>query len=467
MHLKEGEEKSTLRTTSDMMADNAVWISVNEDNLISRSIEDKQPRTSGRDAPTFLVHANVRDILYLVNEAGEAAALQVHALPETDKPSEGLPVAKISALHSELPLAAVFALPARTSKEAIEKWQGWFCVSITRQGMLKKSALTELPGASANTFTFAKVNEGDRLGWVRFSNGENEIMLVTANGAAIRFSEEEVRPMGLAAAGVMGIKLGKDDEVIGAELLPHPGDVFLIASDGSAKRVSIDQFSRQGRYGQGITAWKLPARVTLAGMTVGEGTERAMLFLEKLAPKAIRLDDAPLQTRTARGKSILETKSGDRVFALSLPFDPPRPGVAQPEKKLVKKTRTPKAATAGSSTAAGETVARPVTKTATAIKTTAKQPAAKKTEAKQPATKKAEAKQPAAKKVAKKQPVAKAGAKKPAEKKASENQLPLLKPAEIQPPAAKSSAKTPAKKAAPKKGNEAAPVKKPRKPKGS
>ncbi len=360
LQLKEGEEKSSLRTTSDLMADKSIWISVNEDNLISRSLEDKQPRLSGRDAPAFLLRANARDVLYLVNEEGEAAAIPVHSLPETEKPSEGLPVAKVSALHSQLPLAAVFSLPARSSRDSEETWQGWYGISVTQQGMVKKSALTELPGASASTFTFVKINEADRLGWIKISKGENEILLVTAKGAAIRFSEEEVRPMGLVAAGVMGIKLAKDDEVVGAELLPQDGDVFFVASDGSAKRVLSDQFPRQGRYGQGITAWKLPAKVTVVGMMIGVGTAKAILFQEKLAPKSIRLDEAPLQTRTARGKSILDIKTGDRLIGLCIPAETPRPGETPPKKRVVKKTSS----------------AKPATKTAASVKKT---PAAKST----------------------------------------------------------------------------------------
>jgi DNA gyrase/topoisomerase IV subunit A len=156
---------------------------------------------------------------------------------------------------------------------------------------------------------------------------------------AIRFSEEEVRPMGLVAAGVMGIKLLEKDEVIGAELAPARGEVFMMATDGSAKRMASAQFPKQGRYGQGVIAWKLPRGVRVAGLAVGKGTTRATLFLKELAPKAIRLDEAPLQGRAARGKPILELKPGDRVMGLAVP----REAVRLPEKNAqgedkVKKT---------------------------------------------------------------------------------------------------------------------------------
>ncbi|MEJ2707839.1 MAG: DNA gyrase C-terminal beta-propeller domain-containing protein [Anaerolineales bacterium] len=138
---------------------------------------------------------------------------------------------------------------------------------------------------------------------------------------AIRFGEEEVRPMGLVAAGVMGIKLKKGDEVIGMGLLPRRGSVFMIASDGSAKRVATKNFPSQGRYGQGVVAWKLPAKVKAVGMTIGKGTARLTLHLNELAPKSTRLDDAPSLGRTARGKVIQELKKGDRITKLTVPLE--------------------------------------------------------------------------------------------------------------------------------------------------
>ena len=95
----------------------------------------------------------------------------------------------------------------------------------------------------------------------------------------------------------------------------------MLASDGNAKRVDVSQFPKQGRYGQGVVAWKLPTRVSLVGMVVGKGTARATLFLNRLAPKVVRLDSAPKQGRTARGKVIQELKSGDQIVCLVTPWE--------------------------------------------------------------------------------------------------------------------------------------------------
>jgi DNA gyrase subunit A len=320
VRLKEGERKVSLLTATDLTPEKTVWLSLTSDGLIARTSDDKPPRLSGRETPQYLVQVNTRDTLYLVTPQGETAALPMHSVPEAEKPSDGTPFYKISALQESQAPATLFSLPPKGERD-----ESWFVLTVSVQGMVKKSSLADMPGATANTFTLARVNEGDRLGWVRLSNGQSEVLLATRQGMSIRFSEEEVRPMGLVAAGVMGIKLHKDDEVVGVELLPQRGEVFLAGSDGTAKRVATGQFPKQGRYGQGVIAWKLPAKVNMVGMCIGKGTTRVTLHLDKLAAKSLRLDAAPLLTRAARGHKVQELKSGDQVVALMVPWVMARP----------------------------------------------------------------------------------------------------------------------------------------------
>jgi DNA gyrase subunit A len=317
--LKAGERSIPL-TVTDLAPDQMVWISVSPDGLVSRTADDKTPRQSGSDVPILLLKTNTRDTLYLVGEDGNAAALPVQNVPEADKPSLGTHFAKISALRQSDALAAIFTLPAKQ-----ERADDWYLFSTTRQGMLKKSAITDIPGPSANTFFMVKVNEGDQLGWLRLTDGKSDILLLTAKGMAIRFSEDEVRPMGLVAAGVMGIKLQQGDEVVGMEVIKPTDEIMMVASDGSAKRVAMSQFPQQGRYGQGVVAWKLPAKAHAVGLATGKGTTRITLHLKELAPKMVRLDAAPIQGRTARGKVIQELKEGDQVISITAPWELERP----------------------------------------------------------------------------------------------------------------------------------------------
>lgn len=306
-------------TATDLLPEQTVWVSATSDGLVSRTLDEKPPRISGSIAPRFLLQVNTRDTLFLVSEKGDAAGIPVQTLPVAENPQDGTPVYKVSALSEDASLASLFTLPPKE-----ERLEGWFVFNATQQGVLKKTALEDLPGPTGNSFTLVKVNDEDKLGWTRLTDGRAEILLVTTDGMAIRFPEDEVRPMGLVAAGVSGIKLGARDIVIGMELIPRRGDILLLASDGKGKRVAVDQFPRQGRYGQGVIAWKLPRSSHLVGIAAGKPNTRVAIIIDKHSPKAIRLDDAPLQTRAASGKPIIELKPGHQVMGLSVSWVVPR-----------------------------------------------------------------------------------------------------------------------------------------------
>jgi DNA gyrase subunit A len=318
--------------------DHRVWLSVTNEGLISRSLTDKAPRASGTSAPRHVLQANTRDVLYLAAANGECAAVPIHTLPEAETPPDGIPFWKVSAFSEGTELAALFTLPPKDQRPEEQ-----YAFTCTRQGLVKKSLVSELPGPSAKPFTLVKVNEEDSLGWVCLTDGKADILLATADGMAIRFSEDEVRPMGLVAAGVGGIKLGGRDEVISMEILPEKGEVLLVTATGKAKRCTAALFPKQGRYGQGVLAWKLPRADALAGIAVGKPSTRVILHLTKLAPKAIRFDDAPLQTRVATGKDILEVKAGVQVLGLTVLQSEASPEAAPsvPKKPAARKTASP------------------------------------------------------------------------------------------------------------------------------
>lgn len=298
-----------------------VWVMINREGLIARTPGDDPPRPSGWDVPNWMVRVNTRDTLYLVSESGEAAAIPAHTVPEAEKPSLGTHFSKLTPFNGDVQLGSVFGVPPRDDRD-----ESWHVVTVTEQSMLKKSEIGELPGPSAQLFTLVKVNEKDKVVSIRLSDGKKDIFLATSQGKAIRFNEEDVRPMGLVAAGVNGMKLDQSDRIIGMEMLPKKGQLFFLTASGRAKRVEQDDFPIQGRYGKGVIAWKIPEGDELAGMTAGKGTMRVTIHLKEFAPKSARLDDAPLQTRVAqKGKDVVEMRDGDRVTLLTIPWEMIRP----------------------------------------------------------------------------------------------------------------------------------------------
>ena len=313
--VKEGAKGGKALTTHDLLPQQTVWIGVTDDGLVSRTHDDKQPRHSGNDAPRFLVKASTTDTIYFVSKLGKAAAVAAHLIPEASKMSQGIAYFKVSPLSDTDALAAVFSLPANKSSLGEET-----CViTFTRFGMIKKSLVSELPGPSSQTFVLVKVNEGDRLGWVGLTDGRKEILLVTAMGMAIRFKEDDVRPMGLVAAGVNGMKLEDKDEVVGAEILPAEGEIFILTSDGKAKRVDQKDFPVQGRYGKGVVAWDLPGKTTLAAVASGKPNYMATIHMTKGAPKSTRLDAVAVRKRaSSKGDLVAEVKPGESVTSVNV-----------------------------------------------------------------------------------------------------------------------------------------------------
>ena len=317
VNLKKGKAARPL-TASDLLPEQTIWVGATADGLVSRTRDDKTPRPSGNEAPRWLVKASTTDTLYLVSESGKTAAVAVHTLPQADRLGEGTPWHKVSPLRESDKLAAVFTLPSQRSTLPEET----YAFTVTRGGMVKKSLVSELPGPSAQTFTLARVNDGDSLRWVLLTDGTKEVLLVISSGLAICFKEDDVRPMGLVAAGVNGVKLGVGDEVVGAEVMPDKGEIFLIATDGKAKRVPVKDFPLQGRYGRGVIAWQLPKGINMAGLATGKPNNVATIFLLKAAPKSTRLDAAPVRKRAAvRGESAVDVKAGDAVLAVVMGWE--------------------------------------------------------------------------------------------------------------------------------------------------
>ncbi len=348
---KDGKAAKKTLTARDLLPEQKVWVGVTDDGLVSRTADEKQPKHSGNDAPRWLVRAATTDTIYFVAKSGRAAAVAAHIIPQAEKLTQGSMFYKVSPLQDTDSLAAVFALPSR--KTILP--EGTCIVTTTRFGMVKKSLVSELPGPSSQTFALVRVNEGDRLISVGLTDGKKkDIFLVTANGMAIRFKEDEVRPMGLVAAGVNGMKLDDKDEVIGAEILPSEGEAFLLTNDGKAKRVEEKDFPRQGRYGKGVIAWELREKEKLVGVVTGKPNHMATIHLSRGAPKSTRLDAAGLRKRAStKGDVVVEVKPGEDVLSINVGWTAERfvgeVKVAKPKAKKVsvKKAKPAKKSASG------------------------------------------------------------------------------------------------------------------------
>ncbi|HEY44159.1 MAG TPA: DNA gyrase subunit A [Anaerolineae bacterium] len=314
----ETTEKNRARailTATDLAPARETWVTITGDGLIRRTPSSRLPRLSGRDAPRLLIGASGRDTLYLFDTKGFATAIAVHTLPESDNPKESVSIAAITPFDSEAEVVAGIALPPEKTGKEVE--QGYLIFGTTA-GMIKKTSLQALPGPSAKPFLTIKVDESDELRWVHLTSGDDDVCLVTNAGMAIRFRETDVRPMGFAAGGVLGIRIDEAKiQVISMCVVTPRSDLLLVTENGQGKRTALSKFPLQGRYGKGVLAWKSGEDVRLAGAALGQANDRVVAHLLKGAARSIRFSDAPRRLRNAGGKELFEVKKGNRVIFLT------------------------------------------------------------------------------------------------------------------------------------------------------
>ncbi len=306
--LKEGKVAADLLTVKEITPVESVWIGLSRDGKIAKMSEKNPPRLGGREAPISVIKTDSHQNIYVVAKTGKCACLAVQSLKIVEEFENG------SDIHRVTPFAENDVPVAMFSLSNDQKHSESLCViTLSKQGMIKKSLVSELPGPSSDLFVLCKVNDDDELGWVTVLEADINYLILTKNGMSIRFEDKEVRPMGLIAAGVNALKLGSDDQVAGMVEIKKGLEVFAVSSDGKGWRMEENVFPIQGRYGQGVNTCKLKPGSMMIGLAVGKKNTQIALHLKKAAAKIIRLDEIPVGKRATSGKTLLDLKAGDEV----------------------------------------------------------------------------------------------------------------------------------------------------------
>ncbi len=313
-------ERGTL-TAHDLLPDEEVWVTVSPEGVLNRTrrgAEGQGPSTSLRSAQgagehlrtpvASLVPANTRDDLYLFSAKGQVTRIGIHQISET-----GSHYADLSGFSRRDRVAALVPLPKPGSDEA-----AGFLLLATQQGQVKRVTLSDLIDQAQADPQVIGLAEGDDLIWAGVSAGGGEFMLVTAQGQAIRFTEDGVRAMGLPAGGVGGIKLAKKDRVVAAAAVPaaavpasadspsdRPVHLAIVTATGFAKRVALAEFPTQGRNGQGVVAAKLtPKSGAITGAALLGPEDAVVCGLNGGGNRVLGPNDLPEMGRAATGKQV-------------------------------------------------------------------------------------------------------------------------------------------------------------------
>ncbi len=308
------DSTATAIQTSDLLVPSEdTWVTITVDGKMGRSLENIQPKVTAdlKDPPRFMMATNTAQLVYLFTSDGQCATIPVHQLPEIVEAAEGAPFPSLVPLPSTVNITAAISLP--------ESLEHGYLMFATRSGEVKRLRIEDVPGMTSNAFNVMDVEKDDLLGWVMVTNGENEVVLTTAMGQAIRFSESDVRPTGLPAGGMRGIKLQSEkDRVIGAFVVIPDQYVWSMTDDGVAQISPIANYPSQGRAGSGVIGMRLPQSSRgLAATTIGRQDDNIVALTSRKKAFYMRLGRAPQVPRgKAGGDFIISMRDNEQVVAV-------------------------------------------------------------------------------------------------------------------------------------------------------
>jgi len=308
-----GGMASSMSAEDFLMPEENTWVTLTVKGALARSYDDNPPQvtTKEKEPPRFIVESSTAHTLYIFTDQGECATIPVQQISQMNTPSEGLHFSDQCSLDSDQEIVSVLSLPYNL--------EAGYLFFATEQAQVKRLRLEDLPGASSKPFTVMKVGDDDRLGWVMLTTGADEIILATAQAQTIRFSEDDVRPTGLPAGGMRGIKLlGQKDRVVGAVIAIPNQYVWSITDDGVAKISIIDEYPSQGRAGSGVINMRLsPDSKEVAAMAIGRQDDTVIVLTNKNKPKYMRIGlGMKLKRGRAGGDFVISLREKERVTSV-------------------------------------------------------------------------------------------------------------------------------------------------------
>ncbi len=262
------------------------------------------------DYVTDIISTSAHAYLLFFSTRGRVYRLKAHEIPMKDRAARG------TAIVNLLPLAPNEKIQAIIDTRTYEDHRYlFFC---TKLGQVKKTLMSEYDSSLRAGIIAVNLREDDELVRVIQTSGSDHILMVSKLGQGIRFSEEDVRPMGRAAAGVRGMKLKPNDIVVSCDSVLDATDILLITNQGFGKRTKVERFSVQGRGGQGVISYKLPAKKGhLAAAFVVEIDDEIILISDGGVTNRQAVREISSQSREGTGVRVMALDAGQQVAAVA------------------------------------------------------------------------------------------------------------------------------------------------------
>jgi len=308
----------------DLVADEAVLISLTQRGYIKRvSLATHRLRGRGRrgasgqglrgeDEMLTMLHARTLDTILFFSDRGKVYSERAYQIPDSGRTDRGTPTVNILNLGADEHITA--AVPVSQFDSAN------YLTMATVLGRVKRVPLAEFANVRPSGLIAITLNEGDELNWVRLTSGEDEIILVTEQGLALRIAEKEIRCMGRQAAGVTGIRLRKGDRVASVEVLEPEGYLLVVSERGYGKRARLEDYPAHSRGGRGVHTASpryLPATGPIASARVVQEEDEITFISKQGMVLRLKVSGIHIGGRATRGVHLMDVQVGDRVASLA------------------------------------------------------------------------------------------------------------------------------------------------------
>jgi len=308
----------------DLIRQEAVLISVTQGSYIKRTPLTayraqkrggrgvQGMRTKDEDEVVDLLSARTLDHMLFFTDRGRVYGQRVYNLPETARDGRGLPMVNFLNLNAEERVTAILIVPDFEQAE--------YVTLLTQRGKIKRMQLAEFRDVRPSGIIAMNLLPGDELGWALLTAGKDDFLIVTSGGKACRFSEEEVRPMGRAAAGVKAIRLAEEDTIAAFDVVEADGELLIVSEFGFGKRSPMSEFPLHGRNSQGV--WALDHRRIeetgkVAAARVVHPDDQVSIMTSNGIIIRTQVKDIRQAGRATKGVKVVAPGNGDTVKAMA------------------------------------------------------------------------------------------------------------------------------------------------------
>jgi DNA gyrase subunit A len=308
----------------DLVVDEAVLISLTQRGYVKRvaaksfKLQTRGGRgvtghtTKGEDEVLYLLPARTLDTVLFFSDKGKVYSEKAYQIPDADRAAKGIPIVNVLSMGTGESITAAVAVPEFIATE--------YCTMATRNGKVKRVELAEFSSVRPSGLIAITLEEGDELGWARLTDGEDEIILVTEQGQALRYSEAAVRSMGRAASGVIGIGLNQGDHVASMEVVETGGELLLVTTTGFGKCTSLTEYPPKGRATGGVQTIdpkSLKSIGSIAAARVVQPADELTIISAGGVVLRTRVRDVKHGGRTAKCDLLISLEGEDYVASLA------------------------------------------------------------------------------------------------------------------------------------------------------